>query len=80
MGPNESFEVGAPGATGASLAELDAAKAEITKVRDQNADLKSQIEALNTVNAKLTAKNDKFIADKKAALEREKEMFTPENA
>ena len=39
--PNESFEVGTPGMTGASVAELDAAKAEITKVKDQNSDLKS---------------------------------------
>ena len=77
--PNESG-VGAGGETGTSMAGLDAAKAEINKVKDQNSDLKEQIQALNAVNSKLTAKNEKFIADKKAALEREKEMFTPENA
>lgn len=32
------------------------------------------------MNAKLTAKNDKFLAEKKAALEREKDMFNPERA
>ena len=73
-GLNQSFQ------GGASQAELDAAKDEIDKVKDQNSGLKSQIEALNAVNAKLTAKNEKFIADKKAALEREKDMFKPENA
>ena len=68
------------GESAASQAELDTAKDEIRRVKDQNFDLMGQIETLNAVNAKLTAKNDKFLADKKAALEREKQMFAPENA
>ena len=77
---NDSFQAASAGVTGASQAELDSAKDEVDKIKDQNSGLKSQIEALNAVNTKLTAKNEKFIADKKAALEREKDMFKPENA
>ena len=51
----------------------------MTRVRSENADLRSQIEALNSVNAQLMAKNEKFRADKKAALEREKLQFAPES-